>query len=514
MLPDWMIGDPETDAQAMKDNPDWKPPRWKVRAQQQQQQQSNGHAPPTVSPSENPNYVKKAVSGELASLGATSDGARNDTLNSVALRCARLLPFDPDAREWLRQRLIDACEANGYIRSDGLAKTEATIRSAFDAADRLGPATDVPLKVPAPKGDAEPFRPPSTHTRQLVVTRASEVEMRPIEWWEPGLVVKDSLNLLAGRENTGKTTIITSWTARETRDGGTVLWIGTEEPRESAQTPRLAAAGAKLDRVIFIDAQIENTTATPIFPLDLPKVRQVIAEHNVTMIVLDPCKGVVPVGFSGNDDIAVRQFLEPLHQLATDCRVVVLGLVHFGKRDSADTGKLILGSSAWSQVPRSVLSVAEEAGTGCRVMTNTKANFAKESRSVEFRIVGKIVETPHGSTEMGVVEWLGDTTKDARDFLGEPVRDDDADDVDEWLKGYLKGGPKTANDVFSAADAAGYSKDKAKRAKPRTCVHSYRPGGKGPWYWSIDPLCSGCGEPVTCGQGEAHLNCQPQGAEA
>ena len=166
--------------------------------------------------------------------------------------------------------------------------------------------------------------------------------------------------------------------------------------------------------------------------------------------------------------------------------MVLLGLVHFGKRESADSGKLILGSIAWSQVARSVLSVAEDTETGNRVLTNTKANFTARARSVECRIVGKIVDTVHGPSEIGAVEWLGDTDKDARDYLADHEHDTGRD-VDEWLTRFLADAPQKANDVYSAADAAGYSKDQAKRAKKRLGVEAAKMGfsDEGPWFWRL-----------------------------
>lgn len=262
------------------------------------------------------------------------------------------------------------------------------------------------------------------------------------------------------------------------------MWIGSEEPREQAIAPRLVAAEADMDRVVFVDVEMDDTTGSLVFPLDLRGIEQVIHRHGVTMLILDPCKGVMPVGISGNDDIAIRQYLEPIATMAARCDVVVLGLVHFGKRDSADSGKLILGSIAWSQVARSVLSVAEDPETGHRVLTNTKCNFSEQARSVECRIVGKTITTTNGPSEMGAVEWIGDTHKDARHFLGERNHDDDHD-IDTWLLEFLGTGSRKANDVYSAADAQGFSKDQAKRAKKRLGVKAERPSGDGPWFWSL-----------------------------
>ncbi|WP_199254454.1 AAA family ATPase [Mycolicibacterium mengxianglii] len=320
--------------------------------------------------------------------------------------------------------------------------------------------------------------------RRLVVTRGSQVKAKRLVWWEMGLILQYAINLLAAREGKGKSTVASSWAARETRNGGTVAWIGTEESREGAIVPRLIAAGADMDKVIFIDVDTDGMTGALVFPLDLRAIEEVIQEHNVTMLFLDPAKAVVPSGFSGNDDIAVRQYLEPIAALADRAKVTVIGLAHFGKRQGADSGQLMLGSVAWSQVARCVLSIAEDEDAGTRVLTNTKANYAGTDRSVEFRIVSTTIDTEDGPAEIGSVEWLGDTTTDARDLLG-GNGDDEAQDVQRWLSSFLANGSVRATEVFSAADAAGYSKDQAKRAKKRLHVVAERPNNPGPWFWSL-----------------------------
>ncbi|QZT62130.1 AAA family ATPase [Mycolicibacterium austroafricanum] len=274
-------------------------------------------------------------------------------------------------------------------------------------------------------------------------------------WWELGLILQYAINLLAAREGKGKSTVASSWAARETRNGGTVVWIGTEESRENAIVPRLIAAGADMDRVIFIDVQTDLGTGALMFPLDLRAIEEVIREHSVTMLFLDPAKAVVPPGFSGNDDIAVRQYLEPIAALADRCKVTVIGLAHFGKRQGADSGQLMLGSVAWSQVARCVLSIAEDPDTGTRVLTNTKANYAGTDRSVEFRIVNTMIDTDDGPAEIGSVEWLGDTTVDARDLLAGDG-DEDASErtaAEHWLIDYLTENGATPSKVVKAAAA-------------------------------------------------------------
>lgn len=314
---------------------------------------------------------------------------------------------------------------------------------------------------------------PGTSTRRLVVTRGSNVKAKRLVWWEVGLILQNAINLLAAREGKGKSTVASSWAARETRNGGTVLWIGTEESRESAIVPRLIANGADMDRVIFVDVQTDLGTGALVFPLDLYAIESTIREYGVTMLFLDPAKAVVPPGFSGNDDIAVRQYLEPIAALADRCKVTIIGLAHFGKRDGSDSGQLMLGSVAWSQVARCVLSIAEDPDAGTRVLTNTKANYAGTDRSVEFRIVTTTVDTDDGPTEIGSVEWLGDTTVDARDLLGGDGGDEAGERTaaEHWLEDYLTANGATPSKAVKAeARKEGISEATLKRAKKKLGV--------------------------------------------
>ncbi|OBB18549.1 hypothetical protein A5761_08685 [Mycolicibacterium setense] len=345
---------------------------------------------------------------------------------------------------------------------------------------------------PDDPGPAEPGTP--TAARRLVVTRGSNVKAKRLVWWEVGLILQHAINLLAAREGKGKSTVASSWAARETRNGGTVMWIGTEESRESAIVPRLIANGADMDRVIFVDVQTDLGTGALVFPLDLYAIENTIREYGVTMLFLDPAKAVVPPGFSGNDDIAVRQYLEPIAALADRRKVTIIGLAHFGKRDGADSGQLMLGSVAWSQVARCVLSIAEDPDTGTRVLTNTKANYAGTDRSVEFRIASTTVETDDGPTEIGSVEWLGDTTVDARDLLGGDGSEDAGERTaaEHWLHDYLTANGATASKVVkSEARKEGISEATLKRAKKKIGVQDRSEGFPRTSTWELPSRISG-----------------------
>ncbi|QXU56129.1 AAA family ATPase [Rhodococcus sp. LW-XY12] len=337
--------------------------------------------------------------------------------------------------------------------------------------------------------------------RRLRITRGSDVKLQRVRWVMEDWIPAGSLTLLAGREGLGKSTIAAALCAQITR--GTlegelygvprnVLYVHSEDSREFTVAPRLKAAGADMDRVLFVDVETAHTDAGAlVLPLDNLALERIIAKEQVTFVVLDAATSSMASELSGRDDRAVRQYLEPLAQLAARQGCVVFGLCHFGKRDGADTGKLILGSIAWSQVARSVLSIAQDSDSGRLVVTNTKANLAPRVRSMEGEVVSTTVATEDGDTEVGVFRWLGETSRDARELLSGP--DEEAEERDEItmvIRGYLIecGGSAPAAEVLKVTRAAGLVDNAVKKARKRAGVRTERRGyGKGgQWVWTID----------------------------
>ncbi len=267
--------------------------------------------------------------------------------------------------------------------------------------------------------DFEPVDLGGQSGRRLKITRGSDVKMQRVRWVMEDWIPAGSLTLLAGREGLGKSTIAAQICAQITQ-GGTlegelhgiprnVLYIHSEDSREFTVAPRLKAAGGRYGPgIVRRRRDCHMDSGTLILPLDIATLEKMIAQHQVAFVVLDAATSSMSSELSGKDDRAVRSYLEPLAQLAARQGCVVLGLCHFGKRDGTDTGgKLILGSIAWSQVARSVLSVAKDEDTGNLIVTNTKANLAPRTRSMEATIVSTSVETEDGAAEVGALQWLG-----------------------------------------------------------------------------------------------------------
>lgn len=358
--------------------------------------------------------------------------------------------------------------------------------------------TDIPGE-PAPvvelhPGDREAPR------RRLAYVPASTVRTEKIEWLMQAWIPRRSLTLLAGREGLGKSTLACAICAKATRgqlDNGAplkALYLATEDSRSMTVKPRLQAAGADLEMVGFLDVSFGELGGSLTLPGDYPLLEELIREEGIGFVVLDAAKSAMSSTLNDYRDDDVRRFLEPMAKIADDHDVAFLALVHFGKRASTDSGNLILGSIAWSQVARSVVSVAKDDETGTLVVSNTKGNLADRELSREVAIVSTDVPLADGgTTTTGRIEWLGESKRSARDLLGAREDEDGADErgeVEAVVIDYLEsqGGSAPAGDVLKAARAAGLSESTVKKSRRKIGVKTGRRGfGKGAqWVWTID----------------------------
>lgn len=295
--------------------------------------------------------------------------------------------------------------------------------------------------------------------RRISLITATNVRTERLDWLIDNWVPRRSLTLLAGREGLGKSTIACDIAARATRgelncDPINVAYLNTEDSRSITVKPRLQAAGADLDRVFFIEVTTGTGTAGALtLPGDTSLLARELVAHNVGLVILDAAKSAMHSGLDGYRDDDVRQFLEPLAAMCDQHDMAVIGLVHFGKRESTDPGKLILGSVAWSQIARSVLSVAVDDG-GTLIITNTKGNLAPSQVSREARLESVTIPTDDGrNTDVGRVAWGADTNVSAAELLGSREdEDDDRTDAEAWLEDYLTdNGPTPRAEVLKAA---------------------------------------------------------------
>ncbi|MEJ6013385.1 AAA family ATPase [Corynebacterium sp. H127] len=330
--------------------------------------------------------------------------------------------------------------------------------------------------------------------RSIDLVPASKVKTERLEWLVENWIPKRSLTLLAGREGLGKSTIACALAAQATRGelGGrplNVAYLNTEDSRAITVKPRLQAAGADLERVFFIDvAGNDGKPSSLKLPEDIDVLETSFIDGDVRFVVLDAAKSVMSPKLDGYRDDDVRQFLEPLTAMAERNDIAVLGLAHFGKRESTDPGKLLLGSIAWSQIARSVLAVAT-GPDNTLVVTNTKGNLASATTSREVRLESVTIRTSDGeTTEVGRAVWGSTTSLSASDLLVDAEDTDELNELHAFLVEFFQHNPEAPRTVV--IDAAQKerlgSESTIRRAFKKLGGKSERKGFPAKAVWSID----------------------------
>ncbi|WP_164470355.1 AAA family ATPase [Corynebacterium pseudopelargi] len=318
---------------------------------------------------------------------------------------------------------------------------------------------------------------------------ATKIQPRQTRWIIDDWVPANALTLIAGSEGIGKSTIAARFaadlsTGRVPGAGAMrVLYVSTEDDPASTTVPRLIAAGADLGNVMLVDQSGFQRPMT--LPRDMAALEALVDRFHIEAVILDPVGDLMATELNANSAQDVRAFLTPLTRLAVARNLIVLAIAHHGKVSTGDAARAILGSRAWSQVPRSVLTVAHDESCGGLIVTNTKSNLARRVVSRTATIETAHIGAPGLLIATSKLEWGEETDRDARDLM-----DADKDDtraarkgVDAWLREALTPGAVRSKTLFEDAKGAGWSQDQIKRAKIRLGIKADRDGHG--WYWHL-----------------------------
>jgi hypothetical protein len=268
-----------------------------------------------------------------------------------------------------------------------------------------------------------------------------------------------------------------------------VLIVSSEDGVEDTIKPRLAAAGADLRRVFFVDP----ATVGLELPRSLDDLRAFVHENAIRLIVLDPVAARLSDGLSANADKDVRRALEPVAGMLRDLGVSAIGIMHMRKATSVDAVSAMMGSMAFVGLARSVAATFED-DDGAFLMSSAKMNLGKKPESLRYEVVG--AEALEGEDEIidtARVRWLGATDRTVDDVLTEkagklagrpPVKRLTAlGSATDFLHGVLSGGPRLQRDVAEMARAAGHSATTLTRAKGGARVLSRKTADG--WTWEL-----------------------------
>jgi len=335
----------------------------------------------------------------------------------------------------------------------------------------------------------------------LSVVCAERLPPEPITWLWDGWLARGKVHLLAGSPGTGKTSVALAlaatlttggrWPDGSTAAAGSVLiWSGEDDPRDTL-VPRLIACGADLSRIHFVGSVTEQDGIRAFDPArDADLLRDHAAAMNPppALLIVDPI--VSAVAGDSHRNAEVRRSLQPLVELATAVRCVVLGISHFTKGTAGrDPVERVTGSLAFGALARVVLAtakVSEEDGGG-RILARAKNNLGPDAGGFTYDL-----ELPdHPGVQTTRVRWGAPLEGTARVLLGKAESVDDPDEhsalqeAKDFLTELLANGPLPAKQIKREADEAGHAERTIKRAKAVLGIKARKAGMKDPWLWHL-----------------------------
>jgi len=314
--------------------------------------------------------------------------------------------------------------------------------------------------------------------------RASEVQVRPVKWLWPGRIPQGGLTVLAGEPGLGKS-LLSIWLASGLSRGefgrkpAASLLLTAEDSREHTVLPRLVAAGATCERIVFPPPEKDGLERSISLPDDIGYLRQLMAKAAVRLVVFDPLVAYLPAKVNSWQDQSLRGALAPLAALAQEQDAAVLLVAHLNKGQNADPLRRLGGSIGLAAAARSVLLLARdpddpEGSTGAmRVLAQVKSNLGLLEPSLAYRVkpasLPDDVTTAYleavGASRFSAAELLALNETEARSKLSE---------AEALLQAELEHGPRPVTELRTAALELGISITTLDRAKKKLGVRSVK----------------------------------------
>ena len=345
--------------------------------------------------------------------------------------------------------------------------------------------TTIEISRPAPAT-------PRTDARVSLATKPfSAIKSERVIWLWPARIPLGKLTLIAGDPGLGKSMLTafiaaTVSTGRVWPDGthapaGDALIVNLEDGQADTTRLRLDAAGADVARVHAADLVRHSDGALRCMTLaDVQPIADALERmEKPRAVILDPVSALM-----GNADshvaADVRGLLAPLAELAQRSGVAFVLISHLNKSNAQSAMNRINGSGAYVAACRSAwIVVKDKDDEGRRLLLPLKNNLGPDQGGLAYRIIVAQNGAPRVEFEAEPVNIRAD------DALAAPGDDDGADDPGSFLRDILASGSMAANEVFSEAAGAGYSKDSMHRARRKIGAVTFKDGMKGPWYWRM-----------------------------
>ena len=302
--------------------------------------------------------------------------------------------------------------------------------------------------------------------------------------------------MLAGEPGLGKS-LLSIWLASRLSRGelgktpAASLFLTAEDSHEHTVLPRLVAAGAELDQIVFPPPGRDGLERAIRLPDDVSYLDELVASTEAGLVVFDPLVAYLPAKVNSWQDQSLRGALAPLAALARERDAAVLLIAHLNKGRDADPLRRLGGSIGLAAAARSLLLLARDpddpdgAIGPRRVLAQAKSNLGLLEPSLAYRIetasLEREVTTAYlktvGASRFSAAELLALNETEARSKLSE---------AEALLRAELEDGPRPVSELRAAAWELGISITTLDRAKKKLGVRSVKLD-LDRWVWELPP---------------------------
>lgn len=294
--------------------------------------------------------------------------------------------------------------------------------------------------------------------------------------WRDRFII-GTLNLVAGPPGAGKSSLTALVAAELTRQGRTVIMSNCEDDPGSVTVPRLAAAGAILERVHVIPPD-----GAPLFPAELEGLEEVLNATRTKCLILDPIGAHFKPERLAHDRPTLRRLAGVARR--TGCAIIcVHHTTKLGEIGGPNSGLLGTCRSAY-------VYGFDPDDEDRRALSCEKINGVDQPATMLFEHEVIEVDVDGGTISAGVLRKVRESTNRASRRRGRRDPERDAACF-AWLTEFLAAGQdcgQPSNQVREQGRANGYAQATLQRAKIRLEVEHYRVGGYGAaghWTWRL-----------------------------
>jgi len=332
-----------------------------------------------------------------------------------------------------------------------------------------------------------------------------DLKLERLKWLWPNRIPLGKISLLVGDPGIGKS-FLSLYIAAQVSTGrpwidstkstkpASVVILTAEDDLADTVGVRLKAAGADLNKIHYIDAIVTPESRRGLYNLTEDMdilIKTIQALPDVKLVIIDPITAYMQ-GKNENKNAEVREYLNPLTELARVADISILGISHFNKNQTTQTSAYrVLGSIGFTAAVRAVWLVHQDPEDEVkRLFIPLKGNLSKSPTGLSYTFTSTSVQTETGLADSAYCSFSSDIIYITAEELMAPKerKSPKRDAAAEWLQNYLKDGPKFANDIYNIGSQVGFSERTLKRVKSKLGIQATRSSGfgeNGKWEWSL-----------------------------